>query len=185
MSIKDIVSKIIAKAKSYGLGQKRVGQNEIADPNNKYACLFTCYYMLVTQFFGKSLSMSEYKRKCVSGGAMRDDFFVLDHNKMLLCVGIEGSMKKVSSNLQKAIYESLLRGRPVIASLSGKHWESIDGWEVLNDALCFTIDDPGFQKDTYCDTSTLEVFRLENNKRVYSKHSDGSRRVVTSVMVVA
>jgi hypothetical protein len=185
MSIKDIVSTIIANAKSFALGEKRVGQNEIADPNNKYACLFTCYYMLVTQFFGRSLSMKEYKRKCVSSGAMREDFFVLDHNKMLSCVGVESTMKKVSSNIQKAIYESLLRGRPVIASLSGKHWESIDGWEVLNDTLCFTVDDPGFQKDTYCDTTTLEVFRIENNKRVYSKHADGSRRIVTSVMVVA
>jgi hypothetical protein len=185
MSIKEIAEQIIAKTKKLALGQKRVGQNEIADPNNKYACLFTCYYMLANQFFLKSISMPEYKHKCVSAGAMREDFYVLDHNKMLSSVGIEGTMKKISTNMQKAIYESLLRGRPVIASLSGKHWESIDGWEVVNDTLCFTVDDPGYQKDTYCDTSTLEVFRVENNKRVYSKHADGSRRAVTSVMVVA
>jgi hypothetical protein len=185
MSIKDIVSTIIEKAKSFALGEKRVGQNEIADPNNKYACLFTCYYMLVTQFFCRSLSMAEYKRKCVASLAMTEDFFVRDHNLMLSCVGIEATMKKVVTNLQKVTYENLLRGRPVIASLAGKHWESIDGWEVLNDALCFTVDDPGFQGDTYCDTTTLEVFHVENNKRVYSKHADGSRRKVTAVMVVA
>jgi hypothetical protein len=185
MSIKDIAAQIIAKTKALALGQKRVGQNEIADPNNKYACLFTCYYMLVTQFFGKSLSMADYKSKCMSAGALREDFYVLSHDKMLSCVGIASSMKRYVGDMQKAIYESLLRGRPAIVSLAGHHFESIDGWEMLNGTLCFTVDDPGNQKDTYCDTSTLEVFHLENGKRVYSKHRDGSRRAVTAVLVVA
>lgn len=178
--------KLIDNIKEKLLGQERISQMPPGDPNNKYACLFTCYYMFLRHVWGYRGSWHEYKRACMQAGALRKDFYVLNHTKMLRAVGCtEYTPRKVTSGIPEAIIASIVDGRPVICSLDGEHWVSIDGWRVVNDELVFTIDDPGYAGDWYC-TLDLRPYRLVNGARHYqtSRKQPGQLRRITSIMVM-
>jgi hypothetical protein len=159
--IADKAAGITAKA----LGQERVSQYANKDPNNGYACFFTCYYMYFRTVYGYSQTWSEYKAACVKLGAMREDFKILDRSKMAAAAGQRLVSKETASKLREKIYELLLQNKPIPFALNnGQHFESIDGFTVENGKLVFTIDDPGPNNDTRADAETLTVYSAAGKK---------------------
>lgn len=175
--LKSAISNITAPFKK-SLNQELRRQNEEHDPNNIYACFFACCLMFFSYKLNKRLKYSEYRRACIRAGAMRDDFYILNHQKMAEAAGCNLIARNQIKNLREKIFELLLKETPVIFSLGNEHYESIDGYEVTDGNLLFTIDDPGFQGDKFCDPETLEVFKIQDNKRIYSKgHRSITRRI--------
>lgn len=182
--ITDTVKKTIENAKAglrKALGQERVSQFT-PDPNSKWACFFTCFYMYFRTTRKMKLTLDEYRKECRKAGAIDEKYMVLNHTKMAAAAGYpELVAKNTSTKIKEAIFALLLKGEPVPFSLAGRHYESIDGYEVENGEILFTVDDPGGQGDTFCEADTLCVFRVEGDKRVYSRHPDGSKRKITTV----
>lgn len=164
------------------LGQERISQFN-KDPNSKYACFFTCCYMYF-RTTEKSFKMTwdEYKKACIKAGAIREDFYLLDHSSMAKAAGFPKlKCYNTSRGIKEKIYELIIKGKPVPFSLSGRHYESIDGVEVVEGDILFHIDDPGGQGDTFALASDLLVFKSVGDKKVYSRHPDGSKRKITTV----
>lgn len=174
--------------KKFNLGEETVSQFQ-PDPNNKYACLFTCYFMAAKTLFGYKKSWHEYKRDCLAAKALREDFFVLSHEGMVRTAAGKSSWtaRKVTKDFLQEIFSSVLNGRPVICSLNGEHWVSIDGWQTLpddNDYL-FTVDDPARSKEQVYIDSSLQIFSAdEKNIRTYQKTKNKTKRQVTTIYVI-
>lgn len=163
------------------LGQERMSQFN-KDPNSKYACFFTCCLMYFKTVYKVKLTFDEYKRECLRAGAIRNDFWLLDHSKMAAAAGYPNLKSyNTSENIREKIYELILKGQPVIFSLSGKHYESIDGFESVDNDILFHVDDPGGQGDAFALASDLLVFKVVDGKKVYSKHPNGAKRKITTV----
>ena len=164
------------------LGQERMSQFN-KDPNSKYACFFTCCLMYFKTVYKVKFTFDEYKRECLRAGAIRNDFWLLDHSKMAAAAGYPNLKSyNTSENIREKIYELILKGQPVIFSLAGKHYESIDGFETTEGGdILFHVDDPGGQGDTFALASELCVFKMVDGKRVYSKHPNGAKRKITTV----
>jgi hypothetical protein len=183
--IKEAYEKAIAAAKALtqkALGQERVSQFN-SDPDSKYACFFTCCFMYFRTVYKMKMSFERYKFECMKAGAMRKDFYILNRDKMAAAAGYPHlRCKSTTKNLREKIYELLLKDKPVIFSLAGRHYESIDGFELTqNGDILFTVDDPGAQGDMHCLASDLLVFRYKNGAPVYSRHPNGSKRKITTV----
>lgn len=183
--MKDVIQKIISgvqSALSLDLKQERVSQFN-KDPNSKYACFFTSFFMYFRTVYSTfKMTWSEYQAACIRIGAINLTFTVLDHSKMAAAAGFPGlKCFRTSSRIKEKILELLILKKPVPFSLAGRHYESIDGYEIINGKLRFKVDDPGGQKDTFCDADTLEVYREENGIQIFSIHPDGSRRKITTV----
>ena len=81
MNITDTIKNAIGKMLRLNLGQERMSQFN-KDPNSKYACFFTCCLMYFRTVYKVKLSFDEYKRECLRVGAIKNNFFILDHSKM-------------------------------------------------------------------------------------------------------
>lgn len=175
--IKDAAQSVTQKF----LGQERMSQFN-KDPNSKYACFFTCclmYFRTVHKYKGNFV---QYKAACLKIGAIKENFFILDHSKMAEAAGQNLVCKNTSKNIREKIYELILKGVPVPFSLSGRHYESIDGFEATETGdILFHVDDPGGQGDTFALASELCVFKIVDGNPVYSRHPDGSKRKITTV----
>lgn len=185
MKLNDTIQAAIDGAKSglkKLLGQERVSQFN-TDPDSKFACFFTTFFMYFRTTRKMKLSFQEYKRECLRVGAIKQNFTILDHSKMAAAAGYPTlTSKNTASKIKEKIFELLLKEQPVPFSLNGAHYESIDGYEVTDAGeLLFHVDDPGGQGDTFCEADTLKVFRIEKGKRIYSRHPNGAQRVITRV----
>ena len=178
-SLKNAASNALKKM----LGQELVKQYTNPDPMNKYACFFTAFFMYFRTVHGMKFSFAKYKQECLVIGAMKENFTILDHSKMAAAAGYPKlKCKNTSSKITEKIFELLLKNCPVPFSLGGKHYESIDGYEAQSDgSIRFSVDDPGWQHDTFCDAADLFVYRIENGKKVYSKNDAGGKRKITTV----
>lgn len=180
--------KIKSFFKKFSIGEEAVSQYQ-PDPNNKYACLFTCYFMAAKTLFSYKKSWHEYKRDAVAAKVLRDDFFVLSHEGMVRTAAGKSSWtaRKVTKDFLQEIFASVLNGRPVVCSLNGEHWVNIDGWQTLpddNDYL-FTVDDPARAGEQVFIDSSLQIFSPnEKNVRVYQKTKNGARRKVTTIVLI-
>lgn len=174
--------------KKFGIGQETVSQFQL-DPNSKYACLFTCYFMAAKTLFDYKKSWAQYKRDAIAAKALREDFFVLSHEGMVRTAAGKPSWtaRKVTKDFLQEIFSSVLNGRPVICSLNGEHWVSIDGWQTLpddNDYL-FTVDDPARASERVFIDSSLQIFSAdEKNIRTYQKTKNKTKRQVTTIYVI-
>lgn len=172
------------------LGQERVSQFANKDPNNKWACFMTALFMYFRTRFKIRLTWEQYRDALKASGAITDRFFIkAEANKgdtrFAEAAGV-APLKYCSTNqkIREKILELLLKNEPVPFALNGgEHFESIDGYEVTDTgAILFHVDDPGAQDDTFADGDTLEVFRIENGVRKYSRANDGkSRRRITRI----
>lgn len=181
--MKEFISKILGGILSKNVNQQRVSQFN-KDPNSKYACFFTSFFMYFrTVYTTFKMTWSEYQSVCLKIGAINSAFTILDHSKMAAAAGFPKlKCNRTSSKIREKIFELLLLEKPVPFSLAGRHYGSIDGYELDQDGkLRFTVDDPGGQGDTFCDSETLEMYHEENGKKIFSKHPDGSRRKITTV----
>lgn len=177
-TVKDLAAGLTQKF----LGQERVSQFRADDPNSKYACFFTSCYMYFRTVYKIKLTFNEYKRECLRVKAIRNDYYLLNRDAMAAAAGYPNlRCFHTSSGIEKKIYELLLKNKPVPFSLSGRHFESIDGFETQGNELLFTVDDPGGQGDEWASASELCVFKIVDGKRVYSRHPDGSKRKITTV----
>lgn len=186
--IREAIEKISKAAKdlfNFSLKQETVSQYQ-PDPNNKYACLFTCYYMFLRTVSGYKKSWEEYKKACIAAGALREDFYVLDHAKMLRAGGdATHTPKKITANMVQEIVQSVLTGRPVICSLNGEHWVSIDGWTMRDNEMLFTIDDPARKEDVFCTWELRPFSFTANGKKTYQlKRNSATKREITSIFVM-
>lgn len=178
---------VLKKMSGKSLPVERINQYLINEVNKEYSCQYTCYCTGLPVMTGKKLIPEKYDDVCKSMGAMRDDFWILDHDKMLVAGGLNGyrteQVPVVKSSLTaiiQRVIESINAGAPVIASLGGKHYQLVSGYEPINDELLLKITDPGGWNDTHMETSTMRVFKFDKNgNRIYSSKS-GVQRVVTS-----
>lgn len=186
MKLSDTITKAIDNAKAglkKLLGQERVSQFN-TDPDSKYACFFTCFFMYFRTIYGMERTFQQYKSACLAVGAIKPNFTIVDHTKMAVAAGQRNlTAKNTASKIREKIFELLLKNQPVPFSLNGAHYESIDGYEVTDSGeVLFHVDDPGGQGDTYASADDLTVFRFDKSgKRVYSRHPNGSKRVITRV----
>lgn len=161
--IADTAAGLTAKA----LQQDRVSQYANKDPNNGYACFFTCFFMYFRTVHKYGKTWEQYKVDCVKLGAMREDFKILNRDLMARAAGQRLTAKESTTKLREKIFELLLLGRPVIFALNGgQHFESIDGYKAQRDKVIFSIDDPGPNNDTQADAETLTV---SNSKKMSGK----------------
>lgn len=191
--IKEAIEKaasLIGSLTQKDIGQTRVSQFANKDPNNKYACFFTTLYMYFRTRFKCALTWEQYRDALKAAGCINDKFFIrveanTGDTRFAKAAGAP-ALKYCSTNqrVREKILELLLKGEPVPFALNGgEHFESIDGYFIDETGrLTFTADDPGGQGDTFCDGDTLEVYRLENHIRKFSKANDGkSKRRITRV----
>lgn len=187
MDSKTIPVQALKKTGSKDLGATRINQYLINEVNKEYACQYTCYCMGLPLVTGKKLIPEQYDDVCKSMDAMRDDFWIKDHDKMLVAGGLKGYKtesvavsKSNSLSIIQRVIESINSGIPVIASLGGKHYQLVSGYKPVVDEILLIITDPGGWVDTNMETSTMRVFKFaKDGSRVYSSKS-GVQRVVTS-----
>lgn len=152
-----------------------------ADTNEHYACFFTEVHQYLTRFFGFQMTWAEYKIACVNAGALRNDFAILDRQKMAdaaNCGAIRACDSTVS--IQQKIDSILAQGKFAIVSLNGgEHYESIVARRQDGN---YDVTDPGYQNDAQADGTTLEFFHLNaTGQKIYSADSKGGRRAPTHV----
>lgn len=164
------------------LGQELVKQYTNPAPKNKYACFFTAFFMYFRHVHGLKMTFMEYREACLANGAINDAFTIQNHNKMCAAAGFPNLVvKNTNARLREKIMELILLEKPVIFSLNGEHYESIDGYEIVDGVLRFTVDDPGWQDDTYATGDTLEVYREDKGQKKFSVNAKGAKRAITRV----
>lgn len=186
--INEALKELAGKAAGFlkkALGQELVKQYTNPDPKNKKACFFTAFYMYFRTVHKYRGTFAEYKAACIAAGACNEAFTILDHSLMAKAAGQAGLVcKNTSTRLKEKIFELLLKGEPVVFSLNGEHYESIDGYETTEEnKLRFTVDDPGWQNDAFADADELQVYReTKPGVRSYSVPNSGKgRRTITRV----
>lgn len=168
---------------SKNLGMTLMKQSSIHDRNNVYACAMTSCAMIFSYIKGTLLNLDDYAKECIRIGAMRNDFYVQDYNLMAKAAGL-GNLKfkteLLTANNPDKIVSLINENHPMIINLNGEHFECVDGYDATGD-LSFTLDDPGYQNDTHMDGKTLELYHLENGKKIYSLNHAGKHRTATKI----
>lgn len=170
---------------------ERINQYLINEVNKEYSCQYSCYCMGLPVMTGKKLIPEQYDDVCKAMGAMRDDFWILDHDKMLVAGGLKGCRTEVVSIVKatlaatfQRVIESINAGAPIILSLGGKHYQLVTGYDTIAEELLLKITDPGGWNDTHMETSTMRVFKFDKNgNRIYSSKS-GVQRIATSLRFI-
>lgn len=162
------------------LWQERISQYT-PDPDSKYACFFTSVFMYFRTVYKFKRTFAEYKQDCLAAGAIRSDYYLLDRTKMAVAAGHpELVCKATSQKMREKILELIIKDRPVPFSVGGTHFESIDGYETINDALYFLIDDPA-GRDTHAHGDTLEVGKLAKGIFTPRIKANGAKCLITTV----
>lgn len=152
-----------------GASVRLIKQGEIRDiaggidSRDNFACNFSCVYMVFELYTRKKggtfMTPEKYKVECVNKGAMRDDFFITDYDKMAAAAGFNGLKRKESSDV--SIIPSLIdKGIPVIIYIDQPHFEVIDGYTKTGKTYKFSVKDPGKQLKPLGDTSTDSTTKI-------------------------
>ena len=156
------------------------------DPNSKYACFFTAAWSYFRKHYSLKLSWDAYKKACVAAGAMRNDFYLLDRDKMATAAGAKAKcIEEVGAGIASRAIQLIMLGKTCLFSLNGEHYESIVGVEKFEapdgtEKLRFLLEDPGGQGDTFADYDDLICYHEgKGGQRIESKNSKGGRRKIT------
>jgi len=98
---------------------------------------------------------------------------IKDYSKLAASVGAnaEHTTIPMDKNMHDKIQSSLENGIKVKVQLPG-HYEVINGTETRNGKKYYTLQDPGYQKDTHMDPAEMKPFHFKSPKSdepVYSK----------------
>jgi hypothetical protein len=156
------------------------------DPNSKYACFFTAAFSFFRAHYGLRASWDSYKIACLAQRAIREDFYLLNKDKMAIAAGVAAKcFEESGAGIAARALQLVTLGRTCLFSLNGEHYETIVGAEKFEDAdgterLRFLVEDPGGQGDRFADYEDLIVYREDKNGvRVYSKNKKGGKRKIT------
>lgn len=156
------------------------------DPNSKYACFFTAAWSYFRAHHGLKLSWDAYKAACVACGVIRDDFYLLDRDKMAKAAGVKAKCVEESGpGIAARALQLVTLGKTCLFSLNGEHYESITGAEKYeaNDGtekLRFILEDPGMQNDSFADYDDLICYHEgKGGQRIESKNHKGGKRKIT------
>lgn len=155
------------------------------DPNSKYACFFTAAYSYFRTHYRLRMSWDAFKAACVALKAIRDDFFLLDRDRMAEAAGVKANcIEESGDGIAARALQLVTLGKTCLFSLNGEHYESIVGAEKYKDAdgterLRFLIEDPGGQGDRFADYDDLICYHEEKGVRVYSANKKGGKRKIT------
>lgn len=155
------------------------------DPNSKYACFFTAAWSYFRAHHGLKLTWDAYKAACVACGAIRDDFYLLDRDRMAKAAGVKAKcIEESGAGIAARALQLVMLGRTCLFSLNGEHYGSIVGAEKYEtadgDKLRFLVEDPGGQGDTFADYDDLIVYHEgKGGQRIESKNHKGGRRKIT------
>lgn len=132
---------------------------------NEY-CFFTALTMILMFKKGEKIDINKLNVDCIAMGGVRSDGYILDVN--LICKATGQDFKWVSEVASAdKIKKQLESYRPCVITLSDGHKELICGYEIIEGAVRFKINDPGYQNDQFADEE-LKPYRIEKGKKVYT-----------------
>ncbi len=157
------------------------------DPNNKYACFFTAAFSFFRAHYGLRASWDTYKIACLAQKAIREDFYLLNKDKMAVAAGAYPAKcyEETGDGIAARALQLITLGRTCLFSLNGEHYETIIGVEKFDagdgvEQLRFLLEDPGGQGDKFADYVDLICYHEDKNGvRVYSKNRKGGKRRIT------
>lgn len=156
------------------------------DPNSKYACFFTAAFSFFRTHYRLRLSWDEYKAACLKVGAIKEDFYLCDRDKMATAAGVRAKCFEESGDgIAARALQIVTLGKTCLFSLNGEHYETIIGVEKFDsgdgvERLRFLLEDPGGQSDRFADYDDLLCYHEDKNGvRIYSKNKKGGKRKIT------
>lgn len=156
------------------------------DPNSKYACFFTGAWSYFRKHHSLRLTWDQYKAACIACGAIRDDFYLLDRDKMAKAAGVKATcVDEAGPGMAARALQLVTLEKTCLVSLNGEHYGSVVGVEKFEaddgtEKLRFLIEDPGGQGDTFADYDDLIMYHEgKGGQRIESKNSKGGRRKIT------
>ncbi len=196
IGINEDIRKLKEKEKSINGGRKEIENIKLLKQKeiNSTACYFTATIMMLEGILGHEIDLTDAYDKALNANYTDDKATVKNFEGIARTQGLDvkdGTIIEItdSSKMVDEMIGQIDKGNPVLIQLEGKtmsgkdssHAEIVYGYEVIDNKLRFLVKDPGGQKDTYLDSTTLTPYHGQN---LYSHKNPITDRTPRSVFKI-
>lgn len=196
IGINEDIRKLKEKEKSLAGGRKEIENIKLLKQKeiNSTACYFASTIMMLEGILGHEIDLTGAYDKALNANYTDDKATVKNFEGIARTQGLDvkdGTIIEIidRSKMVDEMIGQIDKGNPVLIQLEGKtmtgkyssHAEIVYGYEVVDNKLRFLVKDPGGQKDTYLDSTTLTPYHGQN---LYSYKNPITDRTTRSVFKI-